>query len=194
MALPRSGAIVEDNGVFYSNYVCLEPVIKVQMCPVADLRGENSVAKFSSVLLAKEGTVLDIGSRALLKGKGSRSESITRTISKGGEIYARAEIQGFGENTKGHIECQGLVVNEGKGVIHSIPQISGGYGTELSHEAAIGKIAKDKIEYLMTRRMTEDEAISVIIRGFLNVKVQGIPRSIQAQMDEIIEQASKEGF
>jgi len=83
---------------------------------------------------------------------------------------------------------------EGKGVIHSIPQISGGYGTELSHEAAIGKIAKDKIEYLMTRRMTEDEAISVIIRGFLNVKVQGIPRSIQAQMDEIIEQASKEGF
>ena len=69
MALPRSGAIVEDNGVFYSNYVCLEPVIKVQMCPVADLRGENSVAKFSSVLLAKEGTVLDIGSRALLKGK-----------------------------------------------------------------------------------------------------------------------------
>ncbi len=194
MALPRSGAIVEDNGVFYSNYVCLEPVIKVQMCPVADLRGENSVAKFSSVLLAKEGTVLDIGSRALLKGKGSRSESITRTISKGGEIYARADIQGFGENTKGHIECQGLVVNEGKGVIHSIPQISGGYGTELSHEAAIGKIAKDKIEYLMTRRMTEDEAISVIIRGFLNVKVQGIPRSIQAQMDEIIEQASKEGF
>lgn len=174
--------------------MCLEPVIKVQMCPVADLQGENAIAKFSSVLLAKEGTVLDIGSRALLKGKGSRSESITRTISKGGEIYARADIQGFGENTKGHIECQGLVVSEGKGVIHSIPQISGGYGTELSHEAAIGKIAKDKIEYLMTRRMTEDEAVSVIIRGFLNVKVQGIPPSIQAQMDEIIEQASKEGF
>ena len=59
-------------------------------------------------------------------------------------------------------------------MIYSIPQISGGFGTELSHEAAIGKIAKDKIEYLMTRRMTEETAVSVIIRGFLNVKVKHI--------------------
>lgn len=79
-------------------------------------------------------------------------------------------------------------------MIYSVPQISGGFGTELSHEAAIGRIAKDKIEYLMTRRMTEETAISIIIRGFLNVKVEGIPKSIQDQMDEIIDQASKEGF
>ena len=85
--------------MFYSNYVCLEPVIKVQMCPLADLRGENAVAKFSSVLLAREGTVLDVGSRSLLHGKGSRSESITRTISKGGEVFARADIQGYGFTT-----------------------------------------------------------------------------------------------
>lgn len=180
--------------MFYSNYVCLEPVVRVQMCPTANLVGENAIAKFSSVLLAKEGTVLDVGSRAYLRGKNSRSESITRTISKGGDIYARADIQGFAEGTKGHIECQGLVVTPGKGVIRSIPEISGGYGTELSHEAAIGKIAKEKIEYLMTRRLTEDEAVSVIIRGFLNLKVQGIPKSIQQQMDEVIDQASREGF
>ena len=164
------------------------------MCPVADLRGKNSVAKFSSVLLAKEGTELDIGSCALLNGEGSRSESITRTISKGGTIYARADIHGNALNTKGHIECQGLVISEDKGMIYSVPQISGGFGTELSHEAAIGRIAKDKIEYLMTRRMTEETAISIIIRGFLNVKLEGIPKSIQDQMDEIIDQASKEGF
>ena len=152
------------------------------------------MAKFSAVLLAKEGTTLDVGSRSLLNGEGSRSESVTRTISKGGVVFARADIQGNAMNTKGHIECQGLVVNEGKGVIHSIPQISGYYGTELSHEAAIGRIAKDKIEYLMTRCMTEEEAVSVIIRGFLNVKIQGIPKSIQEQMDAVIDQASKEGF
>ena len=164
------------------------------MCPVADLRGRNAVAKFSSVLLAKENTVLDIGSIAKLNAEGARSESITRTISKGGRIYARADIQGNAPNTKGHIECQGLVISEGAGRIYSIPQISGGFGTELSHEAAIGKIAKEKIEYLMTRRLTEDEAVSIIIRGFLNIRVQGIPRVIQDQMDAVIDQASKEGF
>ena len=41
------------------------------MCPVANLRGKNAVANFSSVLLAKEGTELDIGSCALLNGEGS---------------------------------------------------------------------------------------------------------------------------
>lgn len=164
------------------------------MCPLADLRGKNAVAKFSSVLLAKDNTILDVGSKSLLKGEGSRSESITRTISKGGTIYARADIHGDAPNTKGHIECQGLVISEGQGMIYSIPQISGGYGTELSHEAAIGKIAKDKIEYLMTRCLTEDEAVSIIIRGFLNIKIQGIPKVIQEQMDAVIEQASKEGF
>ena len=138
--------------------------------------------------------MLDVGSRALLNGEGSRSESITRTISKGGIVYARADIHGNAPNTKGHIECQGLVVNEGPGMIYSVPEIRGGFGTELSHEAAIGRIAKDKIEYLMTRKMTEDEAVSIIIRGFLNVKVKGIPSSIQKQIDEIIEQASQEGF
>ena len=152
------------------------------------------MANFSSVLLAKEGTELDVGSCALLNGEGSRSESVTRTISKGGKVFARADIHGNAPNTKGHIECQGLVITEGKGMIYSVPQISGGFGTELSHEAAIGKIAKDKIEYLMTRRMTEETAVSVIIRGFLNVKVKGIPRSVQEQMDAVIEQASKEGF
>ena len=164
------------------------------MCPVARLSGKNAVAKFSSVLLAKEGTLLDVGSVAILDAEGCRSESITRTISKGGTIFARADIQGNANNTKGHIECQGLVIAEGKGMIYSIPQISGGFGTELSHEAAIGKIAKEKIEYLMTRRLTEDEAVSIIIRGFLNIKIQGIPKVIQEQMDAVIDQASKEGF
>ena len=137
------------------------------MCPKADLRGKNAVAKFSAVLLAKEDTVLDVGSISLLNGEGSRSKSITRTISKGGTIYARADIQGHAANTKGHIECQGLVVSEDKGMIYSIPQISGGYGTELSHEAAIGKIAGEQLIKLMTLGLSEKEAEEQIINGFL---------------------------
>ncbi|KAK8814147.1 hypothetical protein WA158_008009 [Blastocystis sp. Blastoise] len=193
IVFPRSAAIVEKNGVFFSNYICLEAVNKVQMCPSALLM-ENATAKFSAVLLAKENCVLDVGSKSVLAGKGSKSESITRTISKGGDVYARADIIGKAADTKGHIECQGLVVNEEKGCIYSIPQISGGYGTELSHEAAIGKIAQEKIEYLMSRGLDEDTAVSLLIRGFLTLKIQGIPVDIQRQMDEVIEKAAEEGF
>ena len=53
---PRSAAKVEENGVFLSNYVCMKPVHKVQMYPTANLVGENSVARFSSVVIATPGS------------------------------------------------------------------------------------------------------------------------------------------
>lgn len=63
---PRSAALLHENAIFYNNYVCLNPVRKVQMYPTAILQGEGAVAKFSSVLVADKGTLLDIGSRAIL--------------------------------------------------------------------------------------------------------------------------------
>ena len=46
----------------------------------------------------------------------------------------------------------------------------------------------------MARGLDEDPAVSLLIRGFLTLKVQGIPKDIQAQMDEVISQAAEEGF
>ncbi len=62
------------------------------------------------------------------------------------------------------------------------PEIEGSVvGTELSHEAAVGKLAKDEIEYLMSRGLDEDEATATIIRGFLDVKIAGLPEALQRQ-------------
>ena len=67
-------------------------------------------------------------------------------------------------------------------------------GTELSHEAAVGKLAKDEIEYLMSRGLDEDEATATIIRGFLDVKITGLPEALQKQIDASIDEAEKSGF
>ncbi len=64
---------------------------------------------------------------------------------------------------------------------------------ELSHEAAVGKIARDEIEYLMARGLSEDEATATIIRGFLDVRISGLPESLQRQIDAAIDAAEK-GF
>jgi hypothetical protein len=66
-------------------------------------------------------------------------------------------------------------------------------GTELSHEAAVGKIAQEEIEYLMARGLSEDEATATIIRGFLDVKMTGLPDVLQRQIDAAIDTAEK-GF
>lgn len=188
---PRSASRVEKNGTFISSYVCLDPVNKVQMNPTAYLVGENAVARFSSILMGHEGGVLDIGSTAFLQGPGSSSESITRALTKGGTIIASGRIVSESPKTTGHIECQGMVLK--KGIIRSIPAIEGGYDCELSHEAAVGKIAQEKVDYLMSRGIKEDDAISIIIRGFLDVRIKGIPQILQEEIDYVMEEAAK-GF
>ncbi len=190
---PRSASIVEENGVFLSNYVCMQPVKKVQMYPAATLKGENSVARFSSIVIASPTSYMDLGSRAILEGKGSSAELITRAITRGGTIISRGHIFGKTAGTRGHLECKGLILQDGR--IYAIPEIEGNVvGTELSHEAAVGKLAKDEIEYLMSRGLDEEEATATIIRGFLDVKISGLPEALQKQIDASIDVAEKSGF
>ena len=65
--------------------------------------------------------------------------------------------------------------------------------TELSHEAAVGRIARDEIEYLMSRGLDEGTATATIIRGFLDVKIRGLPEMLQRQIDSAID-AAESGF
>lgn len=189
---PRSAAKVEEDGVFLSNYVAMTPVKNVQMYPVAHLAGENAVARFNSVVVAMPGSCLDLGSRAVLSAKNTSAELISRAITRGGTVIARAHILGEVEETKGHIECKGLILEDG--IIHAVPEIEGWVtGTELSHEAAVGKIAREEIEYLMSRGLDEDEATATIIRGFLDVKIEGLPEMLQKQIDAAID-AAESGF
>ena len=189
---PRSASVVEEGGTFLSNYVCMQPVKKVQMYPTANLKGRNSVARFSSIVIGTPGSLLDIGSRAILGAEGASAELITRAITRGGTIISRGEIQGNIHGTRGHLECKGLILKNG--LIHAIPEIKGSVvGTELSHEAAVGKIAQEEIEYLMARGLSEDEATATIIRGFLDVRIAGLPEVLQKQIDAAIDTAEK-GF
>ncbi|HXW98708.1 MAG TPA: SufD family Fe-S cluster assembly protein [Methanomicrobiales archaeon] len=189
---PRSASIVEENGTFLSNYVCMQPVKKVQMYPTANLKGKNSVARFSSIVIASPTSYMDLGSRAILDAEGASAELVTRAITRGGTIISRGEIKGNTAGTKGHLECKGLILRDG--LIHAIPEIQGAVvGTELSHEAAVGKIAQEEIEYLMARGLSEDEATATIIRGFLDVKMTGLPDVLQRQIDAAIDTAEK-GF
>jgi len=190
---PRSAAKVEEKGIFLSNYVCMQPVRKIQMSPVADLVGKNSIARFSSMVVCTPGSYMDLGSVARLSAEGATAELLTRAITTGGTIISRGMIEGLTSHTKGHIECRGLILRDG--IIHAIPEIKGDVvDTELSHEAAVGKIARDEIEYLMSRGLDEDVATSTIIRGFLDVKIAGLPLSLQNQIDAAIDSAEKSGF
>ncbi len=168
---PRSAIIVEENGLFMSNYICMKPVKDLQMYPTAVCAGENATVRFNTVILADEGSTMDIGSRVFLRAKNSRAEIISRALTRGGDIIARGHLIGEVPGVKAHLECRGLMLSD-KGTIHAIPELEGrAHDIDMSHEAAVGKIAEEEIHYLMARGLSSDEATSAIVRGFLDIEV-----------------------
>ena len=188
---PRTVIRVEEGGTIISNYISLKPVGSLQMFPTTYLNGKGAVARFNSILVAGPGSFLDVGSRVVLNAPDTRAEIISRGISSGGSIIARGELVGKVSGIKAHLECHGLILNEG--LMQAIPELIGYVpGVEMSHEAAVGKIDQREIEYLMARGLDEEEAISTIVRGFLNVNIEGLPADLRKRLDETISETQKE--
>lgn len=185
---PRSAAIVEDGATFVSNYIYLGAVKSLQTFPTAFCEGENSRARFNALIFSSNSSHLDVGSKIWLRGENSRGESLTRVVAAGGsKVYARGVIVGESEGVKGHIECRGLLLSK-NAEIHAIPELSAKTeGAELSHEAAVGKISRDEIEYLMARGLSEEEAASLIVRGFMDVEIFGLPEALEREVKRIVE-------
>ncbi|MBZ4660826.1 MAG: SufD family Fe-S cluster assembly protein [Desulfacinum sp.] len=188
---PRSVAQVEEGGLFLNNYICMKPVRSLQMYPTTHLVGENAVARFYSIIVGSPGSEYDVGGRIYLKKPGTRAEIVARTISNGGKIVARGHLIGEVPDIKAHLECKGLILNGG--IIHAIPELEGHTdGVEMSHEAAVGKIAQEEIAYLMSRGLSEDDAVATIVRGFLSVDIPGLPPQLQAEIDRAVEESDKD--
>ncbi len=191
MVRPRSVAQVEEGGLFLNNYICMKPVRSLQMYPTTHLVGKDAVARFYSIIVGSPGSEYDLGGRIVLKKPGNRAEIVARTITNGGNIIARGQLIGEVEGIKAHLECRGLILNGG--IMSAIPELEGRVdGVEMSHEAAVGKIAQEEIAYLMSRGLSEDEATATIVRGFLSVDIPGLPPQLQAEIDRAIEESDKD--
>lgn len=185
---PRTGIIMEDNSTYISNYILTKPVKSIQAYPTAYCNGDNTKVLFQSILAGKKDSKIDQGSRSILRGQNSNAEMITRAISEDqSQIYTRGDLQGLSPKVKGHLECMGLVLSD-ESAIHSIPELTGAStNMELSHEAAVGKIAEEEIQYLMARGLTEEQAASMIVRGFLDMDITGLPDKLAEETQKVID-------
>jgi Fe-S cluster assembly scaffold protein SufB len=189
---PRSATEVGDNAKFISNYVCMQPVRDVQMYPAAFCNGIESTVSFNSILYGHANSLMDIGSKAVLTGKGSKAEMISRAIAReSSKLVIRGLIEGNNMDCKGHLECRGLLIDE-KAFLQSIPElIARKKGVEITHEAAVGKISEREITYLMTRKLSRDQAVSLIIRGFMDVGILGLPEALSTEIKRIVETSAE---
>ncbi|ABP66164.1 SufBD protein [Caldicellulosiruptor saccharolyticus DSM 8903] len=193
---PRGVTIVEDDAVFISNYVLLKPVKSIQSFPIAILKGKNSVASFNSILYGLKDSEIDIGSHIILEGENSSGQAISRAIVKDrAKIYSRGVLEAKHNQSRAHLDCRGILFSE-EGVMYAVPELlsDGAPQSHLSHEAAIGPIAEEEVEYLMARGLSKDDAISLITQGFMDVKILGLPKHLENYIQELILQTQMENM
>jgi len=184
---PRSAALIEDDAVFVSNYLLFQPVRNLQTYPTAYCKGANSRVEFNNIIYGSGDSHIDVGSKVILQNSGARGEIITRALATdNAKIYARGLLQGEHEESKAHLECRGLLLSD-NAMIYTVPELlAKAQGADLSHEAAVGKIAEEEICYLMSRGFSEKEATSLIVRGFMDVSIFGLPRNLEENIKRII--------
>ncbi|MHA1613080.1 MAG: SufB/SufD family protein [Promethearchaeota archaeon] len=189
---PRTGIILEENAEFSNFYIVMSAVKNLQTNPFIQLIGKNSSYYGQTLIYGKGDSYFDTGATAHLIGEGSKAEIISRVLAvDSAHIIARGKIIGDGKDVTGHIDCSALILSK-ESQVDSIPEIQArNPEVTLTHEASVGKIGDDHIEYLMSRGLSEDEAINLIVSGFLDVDTSPLPEKLAKETEKVIQMVSE---
>ncbi len=149
------------------------------------LKGKGSKAKINSISFVRDQGYLDDVIKVYLEAPETTGYINTKGVVKDNGIsnsYTLIEARKEAENSLGHIECTGLLLN--RGAIHStFPFIySNTRSAQLEHEAFVGKIGDDVIEYMRSRGLTEEKAVSLVLRGYIDPVAEMIPFEFSAEI------------
>ncbi len=171
-------------------YVTHSPVERAYDQVVMKL-GEESSAVSSSIIYGRAGTY-KTETTSILEGKCSSSIIMSRMLSaERAKIESTSKIVAVGENSRGHIECLGVPLDDSS-IITSIPILEAHRtDVQLSHEAAIGKFSEEEITYLMTKGLDEAEAMQLLIRGFVSIDIEELPPALRKVVERIVDELVK---
>ncbi len=186
LVYPRAGTIVEEGGRYESNFISLRAPKHVMTNPQTFLNGKGASAKYLTIVLDSPGSVLETGGKVYLNAEDTSAELVHRGVCTGGTMHQGGLLIGNAP-CKAHVDCAGMLLDTtGQGRIESVPGLQSHHpDARMSHEASIGKLAPEQIEYLMSRGMEEQEAISLLIRGFLGVDIVGLGTELDAEIAKI---------
>ncbi|EFM57620.1 Fe-S cluster assembly protein SufB [Brucella inopinata] len=157
--------------------------------PSCILRGDNSRGEFYSIAVSNGHQQIDSGTKMLHLGKNASSRIISKGISAGksnntyrGQVSAHRKA----ENARNFTQCDSLLIGNDCGA-HTVPYIEAKNATaQFEHEATTSKISEDQLFYVMQRGIPEEEAIALIVNGFVKEVIQELPMEFAVEAQKLI--------
>ncbi len=157
--------------------------------PMSILNGRKSTCTFTGITFAGAGQNLDTGCKVVLNAKDTSAAIETKSISKGGGISTfRSSVVATekADGSAASVSCQSLMLDD-QSRSDTIPAMDiRCKNVDIGHEATIGRIGDDKVFYLMSRGISEEEARGMIVNGFADPVSKELPLEYAVEMNNLI--------
>ena len=157
--------------------------------PSCILRGDNSRGEFYSIAISNGHQQVDSGTKMLHLGKNTTSRIISKGIAAGqsnntyrGRVFAHRRAKG----ARNFTNCDSLLIGDQCGA-HTVPYIEASNSSAVfEHEATTSKISEDMLFYCMQRGLSEEEAVALVVNGFVKDVLQQLPMEFAVEAQKLI--------
>ncbi len=139
--------------------------------PSCILKGDYSKGNSLSIAYAKNNQSLDAGAKMIHLGKGTKSNIVSKSIAALGGISnyrGLVRITSGALHSKAQVKCDTLILDDISSSSTFPKNIIENNSSIIEHEATISKVSEEKLQYLMSKGLSEDKAKELIVMGFIS--------------------------
>jgi Fe-S cluster assembly protein SufB len=157
--------------------------------PSCILKGESSVGEFYSVAVTNNMQQADTGTKMIHIGANTRSTIVSKGISAGksnNTYRGLVRVNSGAENVRNFTQCDSLLLGSECGA-HTVPYIEVKNPTaQIEHEATTSKISDDQLFYAMSRGLSAEDSVALIVNGFAREVLKQLPMEFAVEAQKLL--------
>lgn len=158
--------------------------------PAVWMTGEHAKGEVLSVAFAGAGQYQDTGAKMTHMAPNTSSNVVSKSVARGGgrtSYRGLIQINANAHNSYSNVECDALLVdNISRSDTYPYNDIRNDHVT-LGHEATVSQVSEEQLFYLMSRGIPEEEAMALIVRGFVEPIAKELPMEYALELNRLIE-------
>jgi Fe-S cluster assembly protein SufB len=158
--------------------------------PACYLMGENASGETLSVAFAGEGQHQDAGAKMVHAAPHTSSQIISKSVARGGgrtSYRGLVNVEEGAHHSKATVKCDALLVDTiSRSDTYPYVDVRED-DASIGHEATVSKVGADQLFYLMSRGVPEDEAMAMVVRGFVEPIARELPMEYALELNRLIE-------
>src|SRR5215831_4994325 len=158
--------------------------------PSVYLMGPKASGEVLSVAYAGAGQHQDAGAKMIHAAPETTSKIVSKSISKDGGITTYRGLVRVDEGATGcksHVQCDALILDEDS-ESRTLPYMEvGERDAQIGHEATVSKVADEQLFYLMSRGLSEEQAMGMVVNGFIEPVTRTLPMEYAVEWSRLIE-------